>query len=69
MKILKEGRDSKANPLTGTIINCINCNCSFQFEKEDPIPRIVADQRDGDYYEIFCPKCKSLNSMNVTHNR
>lgn len=52
MKIIEQGK----KPLLDKKITCLECSCQFQLESESEA-KFIADQRDGDYYEITCPQC------------
>ena len=65
MKIIKEGNKKKNNPLLVKQITCGECECKFQLESEREAI-LVADQREGDYYKIRCPQCKTESTYNAS---
>ena len=57
MKIIKSGTTRRNKPWIGKKIECDACGCKFQLEASDRL-RVESD-RDGSYYRIKCPDCKS----------
>lgn len=54
VKIITKGKGNKRIYRT----RCATCSCVFEFEAEDA--KFVADQRDGDFYQIKCPDCGKM---------
>ena len=51
IKIIKEGKDKKAVYRA----KCSNCDCEFEFNKEDAF---FGEDRDSKYLTINCPHCE-----------
>jgi RNase P subunit RPR2 len=64
MKILKKGKKQTPTILDKKI-TCSECGCKFQLESEEEA-RLVADWRDGNYYEITCPQCQHQGTYQAT---
>jgi uncharacterized protein with PIN domain len=54
MQILNKGKRPGELQAKG---KCNTCNASVKFKQKEA--KFVADQRDGDYYEISCPTCEN----------
>lgn len=51
IKIIKEGKNKKAVYRA----KCSNCDCEFEFNKEDAF---FGEDRDSKYLTINCPHCE-----------
>jgi len=61
MKVVKSG-GQKASRVK-RIIECNKCGCEFEVQSSDLNGfKLVGDWRDGDYYKIPCPECKTVNN-------
>lgn len=56
MKQIRRGERNPNAPWIAKKIDCMNCNYSGILERGDKV-HFVADQRDGNYYEVKCPNC------------
>lgn len=54
MQILNKGKRPNEQQAKG---QCSTCNTSVKFKRKEAT--FVSDQRDGDYYEIPCPRCEN----------
>lgn len=54
MRVIKIGV-KKSEPDTEIVTTCRECDTQFGFLPSEA--KLVNDNRDGDYYEIFCPVC------------
>lgn len=55
MRIIKSGTTKKKSREVKA--GCNACECKFAFTTAEA--RLVHDSRDGNYYEIKCPECKT----------
>ena len=55
MQIIKRGQVPEEKELEAT---CLRCTTVIRFRAGEA--KYVDDQRDGDFYQIECPVCKSL---------
>ena len=63
IKIIKEGK----NKIAVYRANCSNCDCEFEFNKEDAF---FGMDRDGKYLNLNCPHCKAnIHSRHVNPYR
>jgi hypothetical protein len=54
MKIIRRG-----SPKTKKCkVECDKCGSMIEFTETDLVRHLVTDQRDGDYYDTWCPVCK-----------
>lgn len=61
MKIIKQGQDPQATPLRAT---CTRCHTQIEFHPIEA--KYIADQRDGDFYQIACPVCPATITANAS---
>ncbi len=58
MKTIKQGKKFLDKPWIGKKVSCRDCKGRFQLELGDKVKE-NGDQRDGDFYSVKCPNCKS----------
>lgn len=59
IKIIKPGKKE----IAVYSAKCSNCNCEFEFNKEDAV---FGEYRESKYLTINCPHCKvKIQSLNV----
>lgn len=61
MKIIKSGNTKKPKEVKCT---CQRCECKFSFTEKEA--KFVSDQRDGNYYAVKCPECKTSNAIDAS---
>jgi hypothetical protein len=61
MKIIREGRIPEDFVVR---INCLHCHTVFEFSLKEA--NYQHDQRDGDFYSIACPLCKTDCTMSTS---
>lgn len=64
MRIIEKGKIPEEIEHTTT---CGNCKTKFAFMAKEA--RFQADQRDGDFYQIDCPVCKKIISVDASFFR
>lgn len=65
MRVVKSGNFKKSG--VKRIIECRECSCEFEIESSDTRRfKYVSDQRDGDYYEVRCPECNKVNTVDAS---
>ena len=57
-KIIRKGKKNPNKPWVFYKTICPHCYCKFKLLPNDDV-RFVPDQREGDYYMVECPDCKS----------
>ena len=48
-------------------ITCYKCKSEFTFQSDDATYN--SDQRDGDYFSIYCPVCTTLCTKSANENK
>ena len=61
MKIISKGVDPATVPI---IASCSKCKTQIEFLPCEA--KYTSDQRDGDFYSIACPVCKSTITKNAS---
>lgn len=66
MKIIKKGLGRTVEPWAGYVVHCREqfCQARIKLEKGDPV-KFNSDQRDGDFYQLQCPECKSYITIDA----
>jgi len=54
MRVIKSGNTKKPKEVKAT---CTTCTCKFAFVEKEA--KFVLDRRDGNYFTINCPECKT----------
>ncbi len=60
MKIISKGVDPATVPI---MASCNKCKTTVEFMPAEA--QYTSDQRDGDFYTVDCPVCKSKITANV----
>jgi hypothetical protein len=56
MRIVNEGKIEHGYEGRWT---CSRCHCEWELDNKDPSPEYINEQRDGDVWQMPCPKCNN----------